>query len=283
MRLDDETKQRVWYSLHTALVENPQTPTQELCDLVKVVRNMKRQHKSSQALVDKAFKDQILVGPRLYCNSGTNFALYTKEMKKKVEGITLVGQYSDLVISYTGEGNLQYVDVINPSFPEYITLESGLTPDERAFFDKITPGKLQPDKRPHWDDTDWKIYYALRNPRQDFTAVSQQLQIPRETFEKRFNKILNDCKVFLGFYPLGYKAYEPFLVTFTSKYETGIREWLQQLDRTSFLFKTDDLMLVSFFHRHINRTCLKLVQLEEIGIIHSFKWAIPFMDDIFYV
>lgn len=283
MRLDEETKTRVWYALHTALGENPRIPTQELRDIVKLVRNMKRQHKSSQMLVDKAFEDQILVGPRLYSNPGITVTLHTKEMNKKVEGISLVGQYSDLIISYTGEGNLQYADVVNPSFPKEVTLESGLTPGEKAFFEEITPERLQPDKIPQWDDTDWKVYHALRNPRRDFAEVSQELQIPYKTVEERFEKIVKDCKVFVGFYPLGYKAYNHFLVTFTSDYETGIREWLQQLDRTSFLFKVDDLILVSLFHKHINLTCLKLAELEQIGIIHDFKWAIPFMDDIFLV
>ncbi len=283
MRLDEETKTRAWYALHTAVVEDPRVPTQKLRDIVKVVRNMKRQHKSTQVLVDKAFEDQILVGPRLYCNPGTGFALYTKEMKKNVEYISLVGQYSGLAISYTSDGNLQYADVINPSFPKKVTLESGLTPDEKAFFEEVTPERLPPDKKPQWDDTDWKVYHALRNPRQDFADVSQKLQMSCETVEERFEKIVKDCKVFLGFFPLGCKAYEHFLVTFTTEYETGIREWLQQLDRTSFLFKVDDMILVSLFHRHINRTCLKLVELEQIGVIHGFKWAIPFMDEIFLV
>lgn len=282
MPIDEKTRKKIDYALYRAYLENPRVTMKELFRIVGAMRNWKKHHYSAQKIVDKAFEDNILVGPHLYCNSGIHVTLFDKkgiEVKcgKDSIGITLVGQYSYLLISRADTGNLQYAEVVKPSFPAKVNLEGSMTAEEKKFFDQwfTTPQELNPDKKPQWDETDWKIYWAMRNPRKNFFEVGKELEMPWEIVKERFQKIVKDCKVFMGFFPLGYSTYDPLLITFTTDYETGIKKWLQGLDRSSWLFKVDDTIIVCLFHTHINLTCLKLSEMEQMGIIRDFKWAVP--------
>jgi len=283
MPVDDRTKKKTDYALYRAVKENPRVTIKELFDVVKSVRNKKRKHKSWTSIIDESFKDQILVGPRLYCNSGIEVTLFDEGEPEKEEsdfGISLAGQYSYILFSPKKEGNLEYVELVNPKFPKKVTLESRITCDEKEFFDQCfaAPGMLTPDKNPQWDDTDWKVYWGLQNPRQNFFTVGKELGIPWDKVKERYEKILKDCKVLMGFFPLGYSRYDHLLVTVTTEYETGLQKWLHGLDRSSWLLKVGNTLIMYLFHTHINLTCLKLVEMEEMGILNDFRWAFPILE-----
>jgi hypothetical protein len=64
--------------------------------------------------------------------------------------------------------------------------------------------------------------------------------ISRNWKRRNYLKILKDCKSLVAFYPKGYSDYNRLLVTFKTEYETGLRESLGKLDRSSYLWKSDD-------------------------------------------
>jgi len=282
MPIDSKTRAQINLALYRALKENPRVTVKELFRIIASLRNWKRLHGSAQQILDKPFKDKILVGPYLYCNSGMKVTLHEKkDVEEKVNktnfGISLAGNYSYLQVSRTGKGNLAYAELINPSFPAKVTLEGGIADDERKWIDQwfCTPGRLNSDGRPDWDDTDWEIYGAMRNPRQNFFEVGKKLQIPWGMVKERFQKIVRDCKVLMGFFPLGYARYDHLLVTLKTEYETGVRKFLAGLDRSSWLFKVDDLLVLYLFHTHINLTCLKFGEMNYMGLINHIRVGFP--------
>lgn len=279
---ENETNERMKYVLLTTLLENPRITLRELSRIIGSLRNWKLQG-SAQRIVDTLFTNGILVGPYLYCNSGKKVTLFKKKDMKEEKldkedfSISLAGDYSCLHVSQNGKGTLLYADLIKPSFPRKVALEGSITGAERAYFKTWfrAPGRLKPDIMPDWDDEEWELYKVMRNPRQNFFDVGKKLKLPWKTVKEQFQKIVKDCKVCTGFYPLGYSQYDPFLVTFRTEYETGIRKFLTGLDRSSWLFKVDDMLILYLFQTHINLTCLKFAEINEMGIIEDFRVGIP--------
>jgi hypothetical protein len=277
--IDETTKTRVCYALHTVLKEDPTITMEELFLLVKTLRKMKIRHKSSRLLIEKAFEDLILAGPLLYCNPGVEITLFEEEHKRPEENslvyMPLVGRYSYALFSHQKENNLSYAEVVSPSFPGKVVLEGSITDDEKLYFDQwfSTPGTLESDPIPQWDDTDWKVYRAMRNPRRDITEASKELHIPEEMVEERFYKILKDCKVFVGFFPLGYSRYNLSLYTITTDYESGIKKFLQGLDRSSILLKVGNMLFLYLFYTHGNLVGRKLCEMQQMGFINRLDWS----------
>lgn len=280
MAIDDRTRKQIEYALYRTFMENPRVTIKELSRVVAKMRNWKQLHPSARQIIDRPFKNHILVGPYLYCNSGIQVTFDREEKQEKKEegtGVPLVGNYSYVLFSRENKGNLEYAELVRPSFPRKVTLEEGITADEKEFLDQcfVTPQKLKPDVKPLWDDTDWKVYHAMRNVRRNFFEVGKELQLSWKMVKERFQKVLKDCKVFMGFFPLGYRRYDHLLLTVTTDYETGMRKWLQGLDRSSWLFKVDDILIMYLFHSHINCTCLKLCEMAQMGIIRMVRVAFP--------
>lgn len=269
------------YILYTALLENPRMTMKNLIQIVKSFCNVK-QYSAAQRVVDNSFKGKTIVGPYLYCNAGINVTLFEtdeptqKELEHSI-GIPLVCNYSYVLFSRNEKSNLQYAELVNPSFPSKVTLEGSITLDEKAFIDKCfcNPGTLEPDKPPDWDGTDLKIYQAMKNPRRRFFEVGKELQMSWKSVRDKYQKIIKDCKVFTGFFPLGYFTYSHLLVTMTTEYEQGVRTWLHGLDRSSWLFKVDNTLVLYFFTTHVNRACLKLCEMRQMGVMNGLKVALP--------
>ena len=281
----DKNKE-IQYALYRKYLENPRVKTRDLFRIVRALRNWKIIHGSAQAIVDNSFTDRILVGPYLYCNPGIRVTLYRREERREAEkrmnenstilGIPLLGFYSCVVFSRNSRDNLRYAELTSPSFPTKVNLEHSLTEDERRSLARIdTPEKLRKDPIPYWDDLDWKVYYAMKNPRRTFFRAAQDLQLPWKMVRERFWRIIKDCKIFMGFFPLGYGGYGQILVTFKTGYETWMRDWLCRLDRSSYLFAVDDTLIVYLFTTHVNMACLKLCEMEQIGVIRDFRVGFP--------
>jgi hypothetical protein len=280
---ENETRECIEYVLLITLLDNPRITVRELSRIIASLRNWKLRG-SAQRIVDRLFTNEILVGPYLYCNSGMKVTLFQKKDMEKGEvdkgdfSITLAGNYSSLQVSQNGKETVLYAELVKPSFPEKVALEGSIADNERAYFETWfrSPGRLKPDVIPDWDNKEWELYNAMRNPRQNFFDVGKKLQIPWKTVKERFQKIVRDCKVCMGFYPLGYSQYDPLLVTFKTRYETGMRKFLAGLDRSSWLFKVDDMLILYLFQTHINLTCLKFSEMNELRIIEDLRVGIPF-------
>lgn len=285
----EERKKRVQYALCTTYLENPRVKLRDLLQVINALNNWKKTHRSAQALIDAAFREKVLMGPYLYCNQGVRATLFLNEERRQGEekvkesstilGIPFLGFYSYVVFSRDDDSNLQYAELTKPSFPGKATLEQPLT-DEREFFTRNGGQKLGRDPIPGWDDFDWKVFHAMRNPRHSFLTVARELQVSWKVVKERFEKIVQECKVFMGFFPSGYSKYERLLLAFETDYESQMREWFCRLDRSSYLFKVDDTLIVYLFTTRVNVACLKFCEMEEIGIIRNFRVSFPGSNEI---
>lgn len=221
---------------------------------------------------------EMIKGPYLYCNSGFTVEVFKDDRNlsdlldevEKTPSITyavaLCGDYSFLKIS-RGASTLQYTETVTPSYPAKKSIH------EISFEER---GNLPVDPYPHrWDEIDWKVYEYMRCPDISFPLVASKVGVSWKTVQRSYEKILKDCKILMSFFPLGYHGYQHQLVTFETKYETGVREALKMLDRTTYLYKFNDIILLILFTENFNSTSRNLRVLEENGLIHSLRVSIP--------
>ena len=235
---------------------------------------------ASYDLVEQAFNDSLIVGPFLYCNYGFSVKILRDDVNplkvlKDLENegtspithaIALSGDDTLLLIS-KGGNQLSYADAIEPSFTPELDLVN---------FTFSTVGNLGKDPFPEtWNSRDWDVFHAMRNPRQSFVDVGKRLGVTWATVRRHYLRILEDCKSVVGFYPRGYKGYARLFITFKTKYEIGLKESLEKLDRSSYLWKFDDTIILILFVDDYNGTCERFTVLEEIGMIHDLRASIP--------
>jgi hypothetical protein len=72
----------------------------------------------------------------------------------------------------------------------------------------------------------------------------------------------------------GYSNYNQFIVQLETKYEVGLRDELKKLDRSSYIYKIDDFLLLHLFLEK-NKNLEFLLDLEKKGLIHSLSVSIP--------
>jgi hypothetical protein len=238
-------------------------------------------------LLRKAEENSVIFGPRLLCLPDINvtFVDYTRtplldlyEEKKDDECvpyvIALSGAYSLIYFSY-GKRTLTYTRCITPSFP-------GIT------FDEIDPtrhekGKLEDIPRPeNWDKLHWGVYKERNDPKRSSVDVGKVLGVSYQTVLSRFRDILKICHIWIPFFPNGYTKYANYIVTLKTDYETGLVKELKRLDRSSYVYKTNDTIILSlFFDRHLEIG--KFLKLEKKGIIHDLRVSFPVdSSNIFY-
>lgn len=230
--------------------------------------------------VKRLFKNLNFVGPYLYCNSGIEVdfikhldkPLTFVEEKRKKEDIThvsaLMGDYSAIVFR-KGASMLNYAEHIGPTF-------QGNGPED-IFFD--AGDHLPADPYPHgWSETDWLVYDALRKPRNEyFWKVGKEINLSSQAVRDHYYSIIKDCKIHLSLFPEGYYNYSQLLLTFKTKYETGLKKELEKLDRTSYLFRCNDLIILVLFvdSKLYGAPCKIFKEMEEMGIIYNLKGSIP--------
>ncbi len=235
---------------------------------------------ASYNLVNEAFENNVIVGPFLYCNYGFTVQIIrsdTNPLKilKKLEdnhdtsvthAIALSGD-DKLMLIKKGGNQLTYADAPEPSFVPEMNLNE-------FTFSKI--GKLKRDPFPeNWNLMDWKTFHAMRNPRKSFVEIGRKIGATWATARRHYLRILEDCKSVTAFYPKGYSGYNRVFITFNTKYELGVKESLEKLDRSSYLWKFDDTLILILFVDDYNGTCERFNVLEEIGMIHDLRVSIP--------
>jgi hypothetical protein len=260
------------------LLTNPRIPVN---NFHREYKPYKRKKTTAQ-LIKRAFDDIILLGPFLFCNTNLELTLLKKDgipfdlyEEKKVDPETttvtvMSGDWSLLWI-YKGASTLKYANVIYPTYPEVSRLEN-LTLTEK--------GKLNNDPYPHcWDDLDWRIYDEMRRIREkSLVEVGEKLGYSWKTIGKRFKSLSEQCKIFLSFFPSSYYLYNDLLLTFETDYEIGLENALCKIDRTSFIWKFDELILL-MLHISMDESPKKILnrfgELQEMGLIRHLKVSIP--------
>lgn len=233
-------------------------------------------------MINYAKENEILIGPFTYCNRRESVILSKKvtnpldllEKKKNdpftTYAIALSGNYSFLsFVLKNDQKRLKYAGIIKPSFPAQIK------PEELAFEKE---GQLESDLFPEsWDEFDWKVYHAMRDPTISYSEVGEKLGVSFMTVKRHFEKIAKDCKVMAAFFPHGYRGYSKTLLTFKTRYEIGLRGALEKLDTSSYLWKFDNtIILVLFLEGHsYNPTLERFKELEKNGVIQNLSISIP--------
>jgi hypothetical protein len=125
-----------------------------------------------------------------------------------------------------------------------------------------------------WDDLEWRVYNHMRNPNRSSVAVGAELHISYKTVLDKFYKIQKDCIIWMPFFPRGYENYRQFLITLKTDYEVGFKKELSKLDRSSYLYKIGDLLMLHLFLDK-NKDLDFLIDLEKEGVIHSISVSFP--------
>ena len=241
-----------------------------------------RRRKTTDDLIRDAFHEKLLLGPYLFCNNNLEvyllegddipFGLY--EEKKKNPKTTTVSVMSGdwkLLWICRGASTLEYANVIYPTYPGVSKLEN-LTLNQK--------GKIMRDPFPHcWDDLDWKIYNEMRSIRKySLVKIGEKLGYSWKTIGKRFRKIMEQCKILLSFFPDGYLFYDDVLLTFETKYEIGLENALQYIDRTTYLWKLGDLILLMLhipLYESQKKVLNRFAEFQEMGLIRHLKVSTP--------
>lgn len=272
------------YAFYSLRLEDPRYPVNKFHRLYRPFRAQD----STARLVKEGYDNSIIMGPFLYCNHGISVEIFKDERNplREIEKlkrdpsifriIALCGDHSFVVFS-KGASILKYTEAIKSCSP---------TQKVEFSFNNMEPiisenkGDLPVDPYPHgWDELDWKVYDlmgdAVLTP---FLQVGEELGVSWKTASNHYKKVLESCKVLCCFFPFGYAGYSRLLFTFETEYEVGVRKMLALLDRTSYLYKFDNKLVVILFldsQETVNEMPKKFLELEEIGLIHHFNASIP--------
>ena len=241
--------------------------------------------KSTAELINKGYERKAIADPMLYANIGFDVTILNNvdnlgELLKECEedpktkfALALRGELS-FIRFRRGPSTLSFYQNIIPNFySDSDNCIENLNIEEK--------GKLPRDPYPHgWSEEHWAIYEVLRFPRRKtFREVGKELELHWETVKKYYTEVLGQCKVLTSFFPLGNEGYSYQVVTFKTKYEVGVLRALKKLNRTSYLYKAEDTIILGLFLEPIPRayenSADRFVYLEEIGMIHDLHVSIP--------
>ena len=181
--------------------------------------------------------------------------------------MALTGAYSLLIFFKGSKKRLSYIECTTPSIPPLGTFET-INPS------KYLPEKLPALNHPEWDSLSWKVYNERRDPSASSVKIGKKLGVSYQIVLRRYKKLLKDCKIWLPFFPNGYANYSPYVITLKTEFETGIVSELRKLDRSSYIYKFNDvLMLTLFFDQDLQIE--KFLKLEKEGVIHEVRVSFP--------
>ena len=262
------------YAFVIVYIENKRISVRELHRKYSHYKNQR----STSSLIKESHEKEIICGPKIWVNSGFDVTLIKNrvddplelfENKMKENKMTYImaleGAHSFLFIK-KGASILKYAEAIKPTFPAIKQIED-------ITLDKI--GRLEPDPYPHgWDELDWEVYNHMRDPLISFWKVGENLGVSWHTVKNRFEKIVKDCKTWIAFFPRGYHNYSQALLTFKTEYEVGLREELKKLDRTTFLYKFEDKIMLHLFYDNSFQHYI-FSKMKKKGKIHDLHVSIP--------
>lgn len=261
------------YGFFLKYLENPRVTLNELHK-----HSHFRSIRATKRLLESAFREQYLAGPRIWTNMGFEVELIeetegdpldTFERLKKDQSVTylmaLEGAYSFLLFK-KGASILEYAYCITPSFPAKKTIRD-IELTEKGILDP----KVYPDG---WDDVDHSVYEGMRDPAIQFWRVGEKIGKSWQTVKRRFNAVITDCDIWMAFFPRGYENYSQALITFKTKYEIGLLNELKKLDRSSFLFKVGETLILHLFYENSFEHYV-FSKLRKEGKISDLKISVP--------
>lgn len=234
---------------------------------------------ATKEMLERIRQEGIIFGPELWINSG--FVVELKKNKAKscldlfeeykmdnqvTYVIALMGTYS-LLCFRRGASILKNAICVIPSFP------AGKSISEIELTEK---GIIERAKYPdNWDDLDWQVYYAMKkNPNLSFGKIGGKLDVSWTTVQVHFEKILKNTDTWVSFFPKGYNYYQKALLKFKTKYEKDLKSELQKLDRSSFLYKYNESMLLLLFYEDY-KDLRRFEILKKEGKIRNLSFSAP--------
>ena len=265
------------YAFMTAFDENPRMTLKQLhkkCSSYSAIS-------STSALLKRAQENYVFIGPRLFVNAHLDVILV------KIEDVNME-EYFRLWNNSVSDSKVRYAIMLAGGHA-LLTFKRGATlltfaeavkptyPSTKTIFDiqPLKKGKLKKDIYPkNWNELDWQVYEYAKYPAIPLLKISEKLDVSWHTVKEHYNKIKKDCKTWHSFFPKGQMNYYHGFLTFKSEYEVGIRDELKKLDRTSFLYKFQETLILYLMlddQRQINR----FYDLEKEGIIHGLRVSSP--------
>lgn len=233
-------------------------------------------------VLNKALSEQVILPPRIFCIQNVKVKLLEhrdsllvnqfereKELEDTYYVVLLLGSHSLLSFSKSKtETNLKFAQCTFPKYPSKKKI-SELDPEIHK------PGKLPVMKPPsNWRTFDWKVFNERRDPLRSSVEVGSILKVSYGTVLNSYNRIIQDCTIWIPFFPLGYEKYLRVLISFKTDYEVGFAEELKKIDRSSYIYKIDDTILLTlFFEKHLEVD--SILDLERKGIIHDLRVSSP--------
>jgi len=279
--MDSNERTELLYLFHLKFIENPRIKYSQLHRL----QTFYKAENSTIELIHAAFNRKIILSPILYCNSGIDVELRLKdEIEDQIghleslrnnpdvtRAVALFGEHSFLCFR-KGASILKYAEAVKP------TMNSSFKIKDLELKQK---GKLPSDPYPRgWDELDWKIYDLMRDPRIPFPKISGHLQAEDEfsvswkTVSAHYEKIVKDCKSWVGFFPRGMDNYSQTFLTFRTDYEKDLRNELQKLDRSTYIYKMGKMIILNLFLDN-NIDHRVFVELKKKGLIHDLRVSMP--------
>ncbi|MGD2250333.1 MAG: hypothetical protein PVF58_18190 [Candidatus Methanofastidiosia archaeon] len=261
------------------------------CTKTKDVRHLRfhnaynpyKKKQSTFKLINRAISQQIIFPPRLFCIQKAKVKLLDHkdhlqveqfEKEKKLQNtyyvVLLLGSHSLLSFSVSDSQSDTNLSFARCTFPTY--------PSEKKISD-IDPcchgaGKLPVMEPPDWSPFEWKVYYERNNPVASSVKIGEKLKVSYRTVLNAYYRIVEDCTIWIPFFPLGYENYVQYLVSLQTDYEIGLIEELKKIDRSSYIYKIDDTILLNlFFKRQIEID--SILKLEKKGEIRNLRVSSP--------
>ena len=164
-------------------------------------------------------------------------------------------------------GKLTYYESLIPSFPSNFNI-SDMNISNSA-------SKLPRLRNPtDWDELDWNVYKYMKNPNESSYSVSKELHVDYKTVLGRLKKIMRDCRIWISFFPRGIGSCHECLVALKTDYEINIKKELMKLDRTSYIYKVGDIVLLHLFLDR-ESDVLKFHEMEKEELISLFGISTP--------
>ena len=248
--------------------------------------NLYSRRKSTIETIKNAIIRKVVWGPHLFTNGGIEASLihdidnpreFYKEciVNPKTSLVILSDGHWPIFWCKQGANTLQNYESILPNKGKVSNKKI-----EGIFFEEKET--LPVDKYPHrWFEEHWNIYYSLKFPRiKSFRDAGKELGIDWQMARVLFKEILMQCKVITNFFPLGREQYNPSLVTLKTDYEIGLVNGLKTLNRTTYLYKTNNTIILYLFIRPLpkerNHFADRFHRLEEMGLISDLHISTPY-------
>ena len=264
-----------------AVKQNPKIPISE------IHRKYSTYSKRSSVLntIINGYECNVIMGPFLFVNNGIEVLLikdidnprqFYENCKKdpKTNLVILSHGHWPIFLCKTGANTLQFHDSILPNIGNISEKKI-----ENIFFEE--KGTLPTDNYPHrWFEEHWNTFKALELPRnKKFSEAGKELGVSRVRAREYFLEVLKQCKIITNFFPLGIERYSPSLITFKTDYETGIAKGLKTLNRTTYLYKANNTIIlylyISPFPKEQNHFSDKFQRLQEMGLIRDLHISTP--------